>query len=87
MRDISTPVEVFDRLFSMAVCANDGATFSRTSTCIWLAEGMTLEATCSEGTDVCECESEGSGDEGKVGLTVLALAADEGERDGEETAS
>lgn len=80
MRDISTPVKVFDR-FSMAVCANDGATFSWTSTCIWLAEGMTLEATCSEGTDVCE----GSGDEGKVGLTVLALAADEGE--GEETAS
>ena len=73
---------------AMAVCAYDGDTFSRTSTCIWLAEGMALEeeeATCSEGTDVCNSES--SGDEGKekVGLTVLALAADEGE--GEETAS
>ena len=75
---------------AVAVCANDGDTFSCTSTCIWLAEGMALEeeeeeATFSEGTDVCESDSSGDEGKGKVGLTVLALAADEGE--GEETAS
>ena len=78
--NISTAAEVFAR-FSMVVCANDGTISSLSVTCIWLTDGMTLGTTSSEGTEV--SESLGDGEGGETGLTVLALAADEGE----ETAS
>ena len=76
----------------MGVWTNEEEVSSWASTFILLADGTTLDATCSEGTDSSEEEDAGAGDEGageegagegKAGLTVLALAADEGE----ETAS